>query len=130
MNKVIYVSLMMVLLVTLSACSNSVSVSTPTEIPVNITLETDPNPPVVGDVELVFKIEDSQGLPVEGATVNVRADHTDMQGMTMNGAAIHEGDGTYSITANFSMSGNWKITIFLSKDGLSDYQKEFEVRIQ
>ncbi len=53
-----------------------------------------------------------------------------LQAAIPNDGQPHEGDGTYSITANFSMSGNWKITIFLSRDGLSDYQKEFEIRIQ
>ncbi len=132
MNKVIFFSLLIVILLTLSACSNNADtpVQSQTEIPVNIELETYPNPPLVGDVELIFRIKDVQGVPIKGAIVDVSADHTDMQGMTMSGIAVDEGDGVYSITADFSMSGNWKVTVFLRKDGLSDYRKEFEIRIQ
>jgi len=132
MNKVIFFSLLIVILLTLSACNNNADtpVQNQTENPVNVELETYPNPPLVGDVELIFRIKDVQGVPIEGAIVDVSADHTDMQGMTMSGIAVDEGDGVYSITADFSMSGNWKVTVFLRKDGLSDYRKEFEIRIQ
>lgn len=133
MNKVIFFSLLIViLLLTLSACNNyaGTPVQNQTENPVNIELETYPNPPVVGNVELIFRIKDVQGVPIEGAIVDVSADHTDMQGMTMNGIAVDEGGGAYTITADFSMSGNWKVTVFLRKDGLSDYRKEFQIRIQ
>ncbi|GIV64113.1 MAG: FixH family protein [Chloroflexota bacterium] len=131
MNKLIFISFFLVSLATLSACGNNTNLPTinSAENPVNIAIETTPNPPVVGDVELVFRISDSQGLPVSGATVDVNADHTDMQGMTMSGLAVDQRDGRYSITANFPMSGNWKLTIYVRKGEL-DFKKEFEIQIQ
>jgi hypothetical protein len=61
--------------------------------------------------------------------VDVSADHTDMTGMGMNGAATDQGGGKYSINANFSMMGNWKLTVYVRKDGL-DYKEDIDYKIQ
>jgi hypothetical protein len=61
--------------------------------------------------------------------VDVSTDHTGMTGMTMGGAATDQGGGTYAIKANFSMSGNWKLTVHVRKDGL-DYKEDIDLKIQ
>ena len=96
---------------------------------VNIIVGTNPNPAVKGDIELVFTITDVDGNPIEDAQVDVSADHTDMTGMTMNGAATDQGGGKYAINADFSMSGNWKLTVYVRKDGL-DYKEDIDFKIQ
>ena len=92
-------------------------------------METDPNPAIMGDMELVLNITDPNGNPIEGATVDVSADHTDMSGMNMSGLATDQGGGRYSIKANFSMSGNWKVTVYIRKDGL-DYKEDIDFKVQ
>jgi hypothetical protein len=130
MRKVIFISLFVLLSTLLAACG---SATTPTETtsakPVNIAVSTNPNPAMMGDLELVFTITDANGNPIEGANVDVSADHTDMTGMTMGGAATDQGGGTYAINANFSMSGNWKLTVYVRTDGL-DYKEEIEFKVQ
>jgi hypothetical protein len=96
---------------------------------VNIAVSTNPNPPMMGDLELVFTITDAEGNPIEGAAVDVSADHTDMTGMGMSGAAADQGGGRYAIKANFSMSGNWLLTVYVRKDGL-DYKEDIGLKIQ
>jgi hypothetical protein len=96
---------------------------------VNIAVSTNPSPAMMGDMELVLMITDGDGNPIEGATVDVSADHTDMTGMTMGGAATDQGGGKYAINANFSMSGNWKLTVYVRKDGL-DYKEDIDFKIQ
>jgi hypothetical protein len=83
----------------------------------------------VGDVELIFTITDANGNPIEGAAMDVSADHTDMTGMTMSGVATEQGGGRYAIKANFSMSGNWKLTVHVRKEGL-DYKEDIAIKIQ
>jgi hypothetical protein len=61
---------------------------------VNIAVSTNPSPAMMGDMELVLMITDGDGNPIEGATVDVSADHTDMTGMTMSGAT-DQGGGKY-----------------------------------
>ena len=96
--------------------------------PVKFTFETNPAPPVAGKNEIILKLQDQDGKLLTGATVDVSADHTDMTGMTMSGQATEQEDGKYAITADFSMSGTWKITAYVRKDGL-DVKKDFELKI-
>ena len=92
-------------------------------------METNPNPAAVGDVELAFMINDQSGAPIEGAKIDVSAEHASMSGMGMNGLATEQGGGKYAIKANFSDSGNWKITVFVRKDGL-DVKQELPLEIK
>lgn len=101
----------------------------PTAGPVTITLTTNPDPPVMGEIELLFTVVDEKGQPVSGVDFDVIADHTDMSGMTMHGKASDQGNGNYAITTNFSMSGNWKLTVQVRKDGL-DYKQDLDLVIE
>ena len=130
MRKLIFISVLVLLSVLLAACG---SAAAPTEAssakPVNIILSTNPNPAAVGDVELVFTITDADGNPIEGAKVDVSAEHPAMAGMGMSGLAIEQGGGKYSIKANFSDPGDWKLTVYVRKDGL-DYKEVIEFPVQ
>jgi hypothetical protein len=53
-----------------------------------------------------------------------------MTGMGMSGAATDQGGGRYSINANFSMTGNWKVTVYVRNDQGLDYKKDIELKIQ
>ena len=103
MRKGVFILLVLVLSVVLAACGSAATSAPETSAnPVNIKLESKPSPVSVGDAELTFTITDASGSPIEGAIVDVSADHTDMSGMGMNGTATDQGFGKYSINANFS----------------------------
>ncbi|RJP49138.1 MAG: hypothetical protein C4586_07910 [Anaerolineaceae bacterium] len=133
MRKMFFISMFVVLAAALAACGSSAQPAAPVEVgssnQVNIKAESSPNPAVEGDVELILTITDGNGAPIEGATVDISADHTDMTGMGMSGLATEQGGGRYSINANFSMSGNWKLTVYVRKDGL-DYKEDIEFKVQ
>jgi hypothetical protein len=133
MRKIIFISMLVLSSVLLAACggastpaSNSNSASSQQA---NIAVSTNPNPATMGALELVFTITDADGNPIEGAKVDVSADHIDMTGMTMGGAATDQGGGKYAINANFSMSGNWRLTVYVRKDGL-DYKEDIDFKVQ
>lgn len=132
MRKLVLIHVLVLLSVLLAACGSG-SAATPAPQnsgkPVNIKVETIPNPSAMGDIELVLNITDAGGSPIEGATVDVTATHTDMTGMDMSGAATEQGNGKYAINANFSMSGNWELKVYVRKDGL-DYSEEIPLPIQ
>jgi len=115
----------------LSACSSGAAPedSSASAKPVNIQVESNPNPAMMGDVTLTLTIADENGDPIEGARVDVSVDHTDMTGMDMSGPATEQGEGKYAINANFSMTGNWKMTVYVRKDSL-DYQEDIDLNIQ
>ena len=130
MRKVIFFSVMVLTSVLLAACGGATQ---PTDAasakPVNILVSTNPNPTVVGDVEIVFTITDANGNPIEGAKVDVSANHPAMAGMGMSGLATEQGGGKYSIKANFSDSGDWVLTVYIRKDGL-DYSEKIDFPVQ
>ena len=128
MRKMTFINMLVLLSVLLAACG---SAATPASSAlVNIKVETNPNPVATGDVELILNITDGNGSPIEGATVDVSAEHTGhSMGGPMNGVATEQGKGRYAINTVFSMSGTWKLTVYVSKDGL-DYKEEFEIPVQ
>jgi hypothetical protein len=130
MRKLIFINMFVLLSVVLAACGSSATpVESTSTKQVNIKVESDPNPVTIGDMELILTITDVSGNPIEGATVDVSVDHTDMTGMSMSGLATNQGGGKYSIKANFEMSGNWKMTIYVRKGEL-DYKEDIEFPVQ
>lgn len=120
---------LMVMLITAACSAESVSPTQDQKKPVNVFIRSVPNPSAMGDVEFSLNIQDDQGEPIEAAIVDVSIEHTDMSGMEMNGIASQQSPGNYAITANFSMSGNWKMTVFVRKNGL-DYQEEIFLKVE
>ena len=130
MRKIVFVSMLVTLAVLLAACGGSAPMQESTSSKdVNIVVASNPSPAMMGDVELMLTITDKDGNPIEGAAVDVAADHTDMSGMDMNGLATDQGGGKYSIKANFAESGNWMLTVKVTKDSL-DYKEDIELKVQ
>lgn len=130
MGRIIFISMLVLISVLLAACGSAATPADATPAkPVNIKFETNPTPAMMGDMELILTITDANANPIEGAKVDVSVDHTDMTGMGMSGLATDQGGGKYAINANFSMSGNWKLTVYVRKDGL-DYKEDIEFPVQ
>jgi len=130
MRKILFVTTVLALFTfVLAACGTSSAPATQPAPQVNVKIETSPNPATIGDAELILAITDQNGSPIEGAKVDISADHTDMSGMSMGGPATEQGKGKYAIKANFSMSGNWKITVYVRKGEL-DVKQDLPLVIQ
>ena len=130
MRSIHFIGLILGVSIFLAACGSS-ETATPgsTTVPATITMKTEPNPPMMGDVELVFTVVDDKGQPVSGADFDVIADHKDMSGMTMHGKATDQGGGKYAILTNFSMAGNWMLTVQVRKDAL-DFKQDIDLEIK
>jgi hypothetical protein len=114
----------------LSGCGATPSPSpSPAAAGPTIALSTNPDPPTSGDVELIVMVNNAQGQPISDADVYLFVDHTDMQGMGMNGKATPQGNGRYAITAGFEMAGNWKVTVQVKKSPL-DVAQDFTLVLQ
>ena len=111
------------LTIVLTACGRVESSANRDTAKIDVKIETKPDPAVVGDVELILTITDLDGKPIEDARVDVSVDHIDMSGMTMDGPASERGDGKFAIKADFSMSGNWEITVYVRKGDLDESLK-------
>lgn len=130
MRKMILLSLLVSLSMLLAACGGTATPVADTTS-VHIAVETNPNPMMMeNEAELILIITDANGNPIEGATVDVSAEHTGHNmGGPMSGVATEQGNGRYAINTVFSMSGTWKLTVYVSKDGL-DYKEEFDIPVQ
>jgi len=117
------------ILLILTACSTSAGGENQNSASYTATMQVLPDPPLVGDVLLYFTVLDAKGDPITGATVEVSADHTDMSGMGMHGLATDQGKGIYAITTNFSMTGNWKISVKVVNNS-EEFTKDFNLVIQ
>jgi hypothetical protein len=127
MKKFLIPALFLTLALALVACSGGAA---PAAAPLaTIKMETNPSPAVVGDLQLAFMITDQSGAPLEGAKIDVGAEHPSMSGMGMSGAATEQGGGKYAIKANFSDSGSWKITVHIVKGEL-DLKQELPLEVK
>jgi len=130
MRKLILMVVLVILSAVLAACGDAATpADTSSSGQVNIKLETNPNPAVKGDIELIFTLTDDSGATIEGAKVDVAAEHPAMAGMGMSGQATDLGGGKYSIKANFSDSGDWVLTIYV-REGELDYKEDIDLPIQ
>ena len=127
-KKLIWIGTIFILTAIMAGCNGTEQAQENTNDLVTITLSTNPTTPVVGKTELILEIQDDEGQPMSDAKVEVSADHSDMSGMTLTGFASEQEDGKYAIEAEFSMSGNWEVTVLVQKESLN-IAKDFELKI-
>jgi predicted component of type VI protein secretion system len=113
----------------LSGCDNSSAPVSPSDAALQIELTTNPNPPQSGDVELMVIVKDTAGRPISDAQVNLKTDHTEMSGMTMEGPATSQGEGRYAIVAPFEHGGKWRVTVQVQQ-GSNNLSKDFDLQVQ
>lgn len=120
-------SLVLICVLALAACSGGSSTQAAL---VNIELKTNPGAPTMGQIELLVTLTDAAGKPIENAEVSMLASHKDMSGMDMNGKATAQGSGRYAITADFSMSGQWLVTVEVRGVGAEVVRKDFDLALK
>jgi hypothetical protein len=111
----------------LSGCGSAPA--SPTDAGLQVELTTSPSPPQSGDVELMVTVKDAAGQPVSDAQVNLKTDHTEMSGMSMEGPATAQGEGHYAIVAPFEHSGKWRVTVQVQQGG-KNLLKDFDLQVQ
>lgn len=128
LKRLLPVLFMALLALTLAACAPTVTPAAAD--PVKIDLVASPNPPALGDVELIITLADPSGQPVDTAQVDLLASHTGMAGMDMQGQATGQGNGRYTLTANFGMSGDWKVTVEVRGVTSQTIRKDFDLLVK
>ena len=100
--------------------------------PYQITLQVDPNPPLITRPATLFLqvLVKSSQQPVTRAHVTLESDMVAM-GMGIDQVdARSQGNGTYLASAQFSMSGLWRIRVIVAVPGASPASTTFEVTAQ
>lgn len=113
-RRLLIICFMLVLLV---ACNTEQTVSVIANL--NIELAVEPDPPTAGDATLMITVKDTEGKPIEDATVAVHGD-MDHEGMTpVDGESTSGQNGIYHIPFEWTMGGGWilDVTVTLPDNG-------------
>lgn len=94
-----------------------------------ITLTTSPNPLRMGQATFMIDVKDSNGKPVNDATVFFDLNMTAMNMGTQEGNATPQGNGRYAANGNMSMRGPWKVSTKVTMPDGSVVNKDFTVNV-
>lgn len=97
---------------------------------ITMTLTAIPYPPHIGTSRLVIQVADEDGSPIDDARLSIKGDMTHA-GMIPVLAEVNGGEaGVYEVPLEWTMAGDWVITIDLSlADGRSTRQR-FDLAVQ
>ena len=126
---VVLIALFLVLL-TGTACSPQTAAnSAPADV--QMAMRVEPDPPAVGSSTLIITLTDSNGAPVGGAALQVRAnmDHEGM--MPVESQSSSSADGAYHVPLSWTMGGGWIVTVTaqLPNDG-GEVSDTFELFVE
>ena len=94
--------------------------------PLNVVASLAPNPPTVGDGNLLtVTVTDAAGKPVTGATVTSTVAMTTMDMGTAHPAFKDIGGGKYQGHVGFGMAGPWRVTVNIAAPGRKPLRKAF-----
>lgn len=94
-----------------------------------ISLSTNPSPPKLGKTTLVITVKDSNGKPVDNATVFFDLNMTAMNMGTQQGNATSQGNGQYAATGSLSMGGPWAVRTKVTMPGGEVINKDFTINV-
>ncbi len=94
----------------LPACAR-VSQGQETSPDITIELTVDPSPATIGEATLYFELRDAQGQPIEGASLSAKGDMSHAGMMPVLGDSEEIGDGNYSVPFEWTMAGDWILTV-------------------
>ena len=105
---------------------------------VRVTFGTDPRVPWTGPAELTLSIVDASGTPVTNAAVTLTYDmEADSIGRRMAGmrppgriAAHLDAPGRYIAPVTFTLAGQWRVRVAISRMGQQEGQGEFWVTVR
>lgn len=101
---------LLVALVILAGCRQRNSISNASETG-QISLTVEPSPPNIGEAVLIVTLQDERGDPIQASLVQVRGDMSHA-GMAPEFGKVETADeGEYRIPFEWTMGGDWILTI-------------------
>ena len=106
-----YLMLLVMTAFVLVGCRESQQADDADDTGISIDVTFDPNPPTTGDATLLITLTNANGDPVNDATVAVRGDMNHAGMVPVNAEAGNASDGVYSIPFEWTMGGDWILTV-------------------
>ena len=96
---------------------------------ITIVLSVDPSQVTIGEATLYFELKDAQDQPIEGASLRAKGDMSHAGMMPVLGDSVEIGDGNYSIPFEWTMVGDWILTITGELPDGQGFSRTFELTI-
>ena len=106
--KIRILLLMLVPMLILAACRQT---NEPTAEGLTIETVVSPEPLMMGDATMIVTVTDSDGNPVDGATINLNANMSHAGMVPVIAETNESEDGVYEIPFEWTMGGDWIVTI-------------------
>jgi hypothetical protein len=128
--NMIRAALCVLLVFSLAACRQSQQATPQNQTAVTIELEVSPEPPATGESTLLITLTDKDGQPIHDAMLAVRGDMTHA-GMQPVSAVAEENaaDGLYRVPFQWTMSGDWVVTVTVTLPNGEIHTKTFDMTV-
>ncbi len=132
--RIVLRSLLLVLVLLLAACRESAQ---PTPTPENFTpspdveieMAVEPSPPTAGDAVLVVTLHSPDGAPITNASIAARGDMNHAGMVPVFGETNQNSDGVYRIPFEWSMGGDWIVTLTVTLADGAQVERSFDMSI-
>ncbi len=96
---------------------------------IQVDLSTEPNPPAAGEGYVIVTVTDAAGQPVDVLSLRVRGDMTHAGMIPEFGVAEESANGVNRVPFNFSMGGDWILSVEITMPDESAIEREFNVTV-
>jgi hypothetical protein len=128
LQKSLFVFLGLILLIT--ACGRIQQSQTAADVGVTLEMTIEPEQPMVGPAYLIFTLTDKQGNPINDAALKVEGNMTHA-GMVPVLAQTNAGQqGRYTVPFEWSMRGDWLVTVEVTLAGGQKFSRQIPVVVQ
>ncbi|MFO7661617.1 MAG: FixH family protein [Chloroflexota bacterium] len=123
----LWLILVLVLFSLISCRRSSLSVDDATGVDLNLVVV--PAEAVVGNAGLLITLHDEAGIPIDGAEVAIRGDMTHAGMIPVLAVATGMGSGQYQADIEWTMAGDWIITITATLADGQIVEREFRLPV-
>ncbi|MCO6453652.1 MAG: FixH family protein [Caldilineales bacterium] len=126
---VLFVLITLAVTLTATAGCGRASNQPETRPDIRVSLTVEPDPPVVGPAILHVRVVDQADKPLTGASISAKADmsHAGMQPVL--GESTEAGDGDYTIPIEWTMGGDWFVTLDITLADGSSLSRRFDLSV-
>lgn len=94
-----------------------------------MTLNVEPDPPVVGPAELTIILVDATGQAIEGANLQVKGDMAHAGMVPVQATALGGSDGRYQAALEWTMGGDWIVTVLATLPDGRVTSRQFDLSV-
>jgi hypothetical protein len=128
MSRSKYLSLLILIVLFTTACTRQ-SAAGGLATNVNVKLNIEPDPPVVGNSMIRLEVRDESGQPIEDLDIQIKGDMTHAGMAPVFGVSLYEGEGVYSIPFEWTMAGDWVLQVAADLPDGTLLNRSFEVQV-